>query len=340
MTGPNLLRKLLQARAFDHFPTNTNLSDLHVPFDALTGTSNYEAPLAASLRRGQRAAVIGPSGAGKSSIINYVLNPLALGIQPIPVPIYNDSDVATDVTAFVKHLTATLRELAEEAAPSRARRLPGRPRGQRTVSKTLTGGFDVKILNLQVARDVQEVAKEQPQSRAAVLTQAQEILDIFREQRLVPVIVLDDTDRWIQDPAHPAADHRAETFFRDVLRTIPDSLDCGLVVAVHNSYISSRGWTAARTVMTDLIELPKLPNPAALGSILLARAQATLQPPPATVDQIIDLAALDRLFSRYETDTPPSILRSALTTAHRALVLADAAGAITIRVQDIDNART
>jgi len=117
--GQNLLQMMHQVAALDPSPVRSGLTGVHVPFDVLTASTNYEAAAAAAVTSTARLAVIGPSGSGKSSFIGHVMDALphthgvGQGVAALRIPVdAEDPAVVTEPAAFAAHVVRTVARLA------------------------------------------------------------------------------------------------------------------------------------------------------------------------------------------------------------------------------------
>ena len=81
------LEMLHDSGAFNPSPRHQELYATHVPFDTMTRTRGCEQALAAALRRRERVTLVGTSGAGKSSVIAATLHPLVEDLVPLAIPV-------------------------------------------------------------------------------------------------------------------------------------------------------------------------------------------------------------------------------------------------------------
>jgi len=155
---------------------------------------------------------------------------------------------------------------------------------------------------------------------------------------LIPVLVFDDTDRWLSGSAFADHEALARSFFGRVLAALAE-LRCALVVAVHRRYLHDPTVHAAvaRTLETR-IEVPTLTEPSAIAAIVGSRVRAHLPSnPPADVTEVMTGTAVAHLFDLYQSGLRGE-LRGVLRTAHVALANACDIGADVITDRLIDAA--
>lgn len=325
-----LLEHLRDRSAFDPAPRHSELHDVHVPFDILTGNNGCEQALLDALRRGERVALVGSSGAGKSSVIAATLGPLVEGIFPIPIPVAVErAEVARDQTEFVRHLVRNVSRILQEGLPhtsSAARQIEAQSRVPSELSKRHRVSATLPLpagVAPELAYELQKVATAPAQTSAEVLEQGREILALISDDDLVPILVLDDTDRWLAG-LRPDSDALRRDFFSMVPRLLATDLAVAAVIAVHPTYLTDPAYQAARGFLSTTIRVPAAPSSGALAQILgrrIANAhedQATHAP---MVDDVFTAAAVRHLYQHY-TSAPSDVRRNVLLIAHTALSLA------------------
>jgi ABC-type dipeptide/oligopeptide/nickel transport system ATPase subunit len=204
------LARLQEAHAFNPAPLRGELHELHVPFDQMTGGRGCEQSLGDALCRGQRVALVGISGSGKSSVTQSVLGPLVEGLAPLPITVAIERpEIARDPAEFAGHLVQLVGQWVANAMPKRARRgheittlggSSGRTSKQRF--SIAPGWLSAK---LELAYELQQASAQTPLSAGQRVDQARQLLDLIRAEGLQPVLVLDDTDKWLNTTWQPDA---------------------------------------------------------------------------------------------------------------------------------------
>jgi hypothetical protein len=338
--------ELTATNAFLPSPLTEDLAVCHVPFESLVAGSRVESALDDRVRRGLAIALIGPSGAGKSGVTAFTLGRVTTDFAQIHVPVsYERDEVVREPGNFARYLLQRLLAEAERVDALRAderndllqqasERLVA---SSRTVGRRVGGALQLPwLLKGEVARDVAVTigAAELRGPVEAALQAVDRTVEAIYAHGLVPIIVLDDTDRWLRvgetDRSALIGD-----FFGRVTRMLAERA-CALVVAVHTSYLELEAYrSGTRGFLTDAIELPALPSPDALAAILAHRVRLQLEDVP--LEEIVEPSAVERLFEYYCTTWRFS-LRWVLQATHEALTEAAATRADRLSVGLIDDA--
>lgn len=322
------LAKLQEAHAFNPAPLRGELHELHVPFDRMTGGRGCEKLLGDALRRGQRVALVGISGSGKSSVTQSVLGPLVEGLAPLPISVAIERpEIAQDPAKFVGHLVQLMGHWVASAMPQQARRRREitKPGGssRRTTRQRFSIAPEWLSAKVELAYELQQASAQTPLSSGQRMDQARQLLDLIRADDLQPVLVLDDTDKWLNTSWQPDAATIRAAFFGRVIRVLAEDLSTAAVLAVHPTYLDDADYQAATVFLDTTIHLPSIPRTRAVGQILGRRAALALDlaDERSALGQAIAPSAVSELFDNYSRHRP-DMRRHLLLTTHAALAIA------------------
>lgn len=333
------LTQYLDLRVFDSFPSLEDLAVYHVPFGEFIAGCSIEAALLRAVRNAERVALTGPSGSGKSSIIATALGPLQAGIAPITVPVFSENPrVATDAMSFlgvvVRTITRYLRDAYQITDSERERMLqesaPLETLASSSKQRSATVGLPSWALKAQLATQLTSVVAgtESGRTTPEVADVVQQAIAVIKRDGLQPVIVVDDSDRWLASAARPTPEPIVTAFFGDVLREVAQ-LDCSLVVAVHPHY---RDMLPRPSGVLVPINVPTLPDATALELMLQGRAHRCGAEEGLT--HILAPDALDHAFRHYANQGSFNI-RRVLAVLHNALLHSQQGRGGRITVDDI-----
>lgn len=336
-----LLAQLRKAHAFDHAPRRHDLGLYHVPYAELTGRS-LEERLGEGLRRGECLAVVGVSGSGKSSLIGHVLGPLAEGVAPISVPVaVEPSDRVGNVREVVSLVVQAIVDQPEtdlshrhqkEALRGAAEFRPARE-GASWVG-TIGASWKGTGLSGELKRQAptNEVLNR---SAASALEALQTLLTRIGREDLMPVLVFDDTDRWLSSAGTGRRDV-ATAFFSTVLPALR-RLTGGIVVAAQTSYFADPDLRdhLDRT-LSGRVDIPMLDSSEVLSRVLASRVHQHIGD-GGRLHEVISDQAIDGLYRLYTSEFGGS-LRRVMSTAHVALTDACESGHDRISLNVIEQA--
>ncbi len=318
------LRTLQEGHAFNPSPRHDQLYAVHVPFDELIGGQGCEAALERALRQGRRVALVGASGTGKSSVTEHVLGPLVEGLGPLRVPVTMErASVATDPVEFARHLVALIGRWVNLSLPQLARDAAGlAPSRRGPTTHRVSVAPTWMETKVELAYELQQAVAHEPPTSTQVVDQARGLLDLIRGDELTPVIVLDDTDRWLSTSWQPNNPGVRAAFFGKVVRVLAEELDVSAVVAVHPTYLTDPDYQASAGFLDTTLHVPQVPDACAVGRILHRRTAEDLGEEGA---DLIEASALEVLFEHYRH--APNIRRRLLLIANAALTIAVDSGA-------------
>ena len=157
----------------------------------------------------------------------------------------------------------------------------------------------------------------------------------------MPVLVFDDTDRWLTGSAYTEPEALVAGFFGRVLPELAE-LRCALVVAVHRRYLKDQTTRAAvqRTLDTP-VEIPSLTAADGIAKVIESRVRAHARSAGSrpSIRDVMTQVAIDQLFQHYHRGLRGE-LRGVLGAVHIALAEACDGRADLIGPELIDDALT
>jgi hypothetical protein len=315
------IRTLADTHAFNARPRTQDQRQVYVPFGELIEAPGVERRVTDLATAGARIGLVGRTGSGKSSLLEYVLtrHPFAR----ITVPVSLDQDrVAREPRLFAQHLVHALCRYGDASA---------RQEQDERIHAIARGGDEVRrepgLLQGEAAFEFAGSASRIEVNRPAaeIVQQAGQLFDLLRASGLQPMLVVDDSDKWLGAATEPMI----EDFFGRVLPWIAE-LGTGIVVALQPAhYLESHAYREARRagVPERELEMPILREPAQLARILAKRVEVTGVDEPFA--GLFTEAAVETLFHYYTGEAECS-LRKTLNAANCAVDLAAEAGAVVV----------
>lgn len=198
---------------------------------------------------------------------------------------------------------------------------------RRSACTSAQGCDDAEVLDrarmdgakVDLAYELSQASATDPTSATQTIQQARQLIDLIVSDDLRPVIVLDDTDRWLSTSYQPDNPTVRGAFFGRVVRILAEDLGTAAIVAVHPSYLDDPAYQASRGFLDTTIHIPTLPDRGAVTQVLAHRANLVLGS-SATVDEFLEDAASEVLHSHYAT--APNVRKTLLLVADAALTLA------------------
>lgn len=330
---------------FDPAPRRFDLGIYHVPFDTITATENTEAVLARSVRIPERVGLVGHSGSGKSSVIAYVLGPMEEDIAPIRIPVAAEStDTITSPEGFARHVVRTVSNYARDAAimsDDDRRRIIEQANANeffegdaRKARLALTPGWLAGRTELSAELSSASSAVIAPRSGSEIIQQAGRVIDVVASADLMPILVIDDSDSWLNVAGVEDRTHLLSGFFGPVTRMLAEELNASVVLAVHDSYLPLDSFRQAAGFIETLVHIPAVPDQAALRSILEKRVTVHSD---SSVEDVVSDEALNKVYTHY-TGPASGNLRKTLLVCHTALQAAYGDGADIISGGHVDTA--
>jgi len=224
-----------------------------------------------------------------------------------------------EVAALVLHAFALFLKDVQPAAADDAEKMALPARTQRWKGEAR---FDLGPLHASVQRQTADIPNRLDERRDAIA----QILGDFDSRGVVPVLVLDDTDKWVDRKGEP--ENAVRTFFRDVVRWLAE-LPAALVVNAHIRYVDHIG--AALDWFDERIVVPRVAG-ADLRRVLGHRVEV-ITDGAAGAEDAFESSAVDALAFWYD-EQPSRSLRSVVHLA--SLALAEGVIAGKEKVDDTD----
>lgn len=324
-----LLRHLQDEHAFNSYPSRHNLGAYHVPFSELGTSGSFEQKLCDAAQRAERLMIIGSSGSGKSSLIEHTLGPLAQGVAPIYIPVFGESaDIITDVQAVAGMIIQAVVQHVEMPDGERKKAMRWASSQRPLDSKAISGvSVDVSLMGAGLRAEIKRQTTQSmtlPNTASGTLAIVDQLLNAIKEDKLMPVLIFDDTDRWSRKTESGNIEYQdiAIRFFGAVLTELR-RLDAGLVVAAHNHYLENKQLKDhIGNTIESRIDIPYLTSSDALGKVLHSRVVKHCMPSGVdkvpSLDKLLLPETLDRLYDLYQGDFSGS-LRRVISRVHVAL---------------------
>jgi hypothetical protein len=154
-----------------------------------------------------------------------------------------------------------------------------------------------------------------------------QVLSRIADEGLVPILIFDDTDRWIPGAGYEDPTRTVEAFFGRVIRWVCD-LGFAVVVAVHSRYFDGAVPRAQLLDALDTpIDLPRLPDENALVQLLdrrLAYVCELSDQDRRPLEDAFDGEAVAALHNWYASEE--QTIRNVVQVAHIATIEAADAG--------------
>jgi hypothetical protein len=190
-------------------------------------------------------------------------------------------------------------------------------------------------VRVELATELRSVSERSAVDRPGqqVIEEARAILETVQAHGLQPVIVLDDTDKWLRVPGLPDPEEHLAGFFNQVPRLLAEQLSVAAVLAVHEHYLAKTGYRASAGFLDATIEVPALPDRDALHRVLAHRAAVASTEP---FDWLVTEPALDTLMEHYRRGPARDLRRRVFFVAHTALARACDEGADLIAFRHVE----
>jgi hypothetical protein len=342
------LADVVFANALEPTTDPVALAKAHASLTDLAGVP-IERQLFAALNREDAhcaAEVVGPTGSGKSSCIMRVVSDIsALAQSPHEVLLLSAGDAEStlgDQAEFAYYLVDLLRSqgfrFSTEIQDQLAQVQPAETLVKDPVithTGKLEGGLPVARASYQGALEEAHTERTFGKNPAQARQDLEDILKVMRQHGARPVVVIDDTDRFV-DPSDGTREHEAtvDALFNNAVRLL-DQLRLDFVVAVHPRFRGTSGYEMATTkLLRTRLNIPFLEhtedmNP--IGKVLNKHLRAHEIDTP--VDEMMSVQAGASLYGAYATNGQD--IRDVLAIAQQAATRAQDAEASRIEAQHV-----
>lgn len=290
-------------------------------------------------------ALVGSSGSGKSSVVAYVLGPMEEDIAPIRIPVAAEStETIVSPEGFARHVVRTVSNYARDATimsdddrrriveQANANEIFGGDASRARLA--LTPGWLAGNAELSAELSSASSAVTAPRSGSEIIEQASRVIDVVASANLMPILVIDDSDSWLNVAGVEDRTHLLSGFFGPVTRMLAEELNAAVVLAVHDSYLPLDSFRQAAGFIETLVHIPAVPDQAALRSILAKRVAVHGH---SSVEDVISDEALNKVYTHH-TGPASGNLRKTLLICHTALQAAYGDGAGIISGGHVDTA--
>ncbi|MBK5224059.1 MAG: hypothetical protein JJE52_14535 [Acidimicrobiia bacterium] len=314
------LEVLQQARAFAPSVVFEDLAVVHVPFDQLTDSEAHEERVAKTARTDGMVLVIGRSGEGKSALTSWALN-LDSGLLAIPVPVSvphphgaSASLIPSLVLDGISNAITPLEERVKMDVIAAAA-------GQRT-PRRVDASIDIKGLKVNIG----DLLKTLPPGHRERLDAIRQADTEIRSQDLIPVLVLDDTDKWTGGRVA-----QGKAFFEECLSALAE-LRMPIVALAHPQYFDHARLPEHFDVW---VGVPRL-DPSGIRAILAQRI--TRVDKATSIEDVFAETAIERITQHYIDDE--ASIRRVIQLAGESLI--EAVEAVEARITEgaVENALT
>jgi hypothetical protein len=324
-----LLTELQAIRAFDPRVRFDELGYLHVPFDQMHGTDNVETRISSAILRGERFALIGTTGNGKSSTASYVALPTNEAIIAFQIGVtVEDPSLLMNPGHFAQHVVRRIARDAKEVPEPQRLQLELDVADTRVVraerSRRTTATINAKVVELSRELGNVSASVEHRASAHELIEALDHALELIRSTGAAPVLVIDDSDTWLEVGDKRLHETR-QAFFGPVMRMLAER-GCGLIVAVDERYLDQPEYRPARDGhLPNEVHIPRLRGPNDLSSLLGHRVA---QVDTAHISDAFTETVIEDAFSAYSNVSLS--LRVLMRLVHSALYHAVEAGSARI----------
>ncbi len=336
------LRLLRENDVFSHHTLDiSDTRHLYQPYSAIVKEPDEEVERLAKevLAKGKALIVKDNRGTGKSSLVNHVLLDLGPSFFPIffRIGLAGDFDkVSSDPSEFARYLlTRTRAEVLKVKKLSKAALERYRQYSAQEISytegrkDTLLGKIKSTLswipalasTEVEVGGELQtyvETALSEKIYNDDRIAAIAELCEVIRARKLEPVLVLDDTDHFLQQGA---IDRRplVDAFFVNVVPMFQD-FGCGIVLNAHSSYDDYETFRSAQKKHFD--EVLTIPVVGFEGFVKIVEKKVRAVHADIPVNDLFDSDALEMIFLQVYLKKPKERMRDTMLVLQEAVLAA------------------
>lgn len=317
----SVLADAMEARAFaPAIPFGEALSAVHVPFDHLVGPG-HESRVGRIAEIGGLCLVIGDTGHGKSALVSWALS-MERGCLAVPVPVsvpHPEGATAGLVPSLVLDGMANALAPIDDAAATAAQTA-----ADRLVAPSRFGGaVDLRGMKFAVGNLLAHHRRMTDREQIDAIHQAGQAIT---QGGLRPVLVLDDTDKWVGTEERVRA---GRSFFDDAVSALVD-LELPVVANAHPRYFTDH--------VPDRFDVHfRVPPVGAAGVTTILERRVTVATAGAdSLGELFTPEAITLVGNFYERGT--TSIRNVLRLANEAVIEAVEAGLDVVTVGAVEAA--
>jgi hypothetical protein len=249
--------------------------------------------------------------------------------------LYEDARTLTDAKTFAQHVVVSVVEqakaaelLVEREGPEKILRAAGDELALASVSIAKKGGIGIPLwlfkanLAAEITRTLEGMTIAKP--AAEIIGALDDAIEAIRSEGFDPMLVIDDSDRWLSLPKMESRDELVNGFFRETVPMLAKR-GVGFVMAIHTTYESQPGYVEARKEgeLNTEIRVPPLFGASHVKAILDRRIAK--HAPEASAEDVFEDGVVELYYAYYEGLAGLNT-RNMLQQVHSGLVEAHARG--------------
>lgn len=271
--GQELLQALEQLQAFDAVPLARYRTTNYVDFERLADVP-CETWLQGAIENVRRCAVIGPLGSGKSTLIEHVVTGLPKTATLWVSAAHEEDAHLLDPVEFARHMIRQIVRWAadagslsvEERQAALVQSARAHPRSTTQRSQTIGVKLAAGWIEPAWSQEIQQTLADPEVERLGteIVASLDRLVDLIHDRGLRPLVVVDDSDRWLNTQGVARAE-LLNGFFGKTCRMLAER-NWAIALAVHPEYCDSDGYRSAQRDgwINDRLDVPSLRGPDAI----------------------------------------------------------------------------